>query len=251
MKNSTKYIKVASHEAQIGEFDKVLLLYSGGLDTSVMLKWIKDNYHAEVYTLTLDIGQQKDDLKAIQQKALKTGAKKAIIYDAKDEFADLIKRSVEECNNELYLKNDPLDETYAVLNNMKSVILDNQGKGDMRGILLDSVCPSKTIEMGEYSIKANLAEGKKPGIAGVLIIQTDKREFIVAGKGLDLFFIPRDTSMRVALDLVDEGSFKNGSWVSERRLNGDETHASTWSGTGLKLPSQKTTIQKVTLYHYK
>ena len=90
MKNSTKYIKVASHEAQIGEFDKVLLLYSGGLDTSVMLKWIKDNYHAEVYTLTLDIGQQKDDLKAIQQKALKTGAKKAIIYDAKDEFADLI-----------------------------------------------------------------------------------------------------------------------------------------------------------------
>ena len=126
-------------------------------------------------------------------------------------------------DNELYLKNDPLDETYAVLNNMKSVILDNQGKGDMRGILLDSVCPSKTIEMGEYSIKANLAEGKKPGIAGVLIIQTDKREFIVAGKGLDLFFIPRDTSMRVALDLVDEGSFKNGSWVSERRLNGDET----------------------------
>ena len=154
-------------------------------------------------------------------------------------------------DNELYLKNDPLDETYAVLNNMKSVILDNQGKGDMRGILLDSVCPSKTIEMGEYSIKANLAEGKKPGIAGVLIIQTDTREFIVAGKGLDLFFIPRDTSMRVALDLVDEGSFKNGSWVSERRLNGDETHASTWSGTGLKLPSQKTTIQKVTLYHYK
>lgn len=88
MKNTTKYIKVASYEAQIGEVKKVLLLYSGGLDTSVMLKWIQDNYHAKVITLTLDIGQQKDDLEAIKKKALKFGALKAIVYDAKEEFAN-------------------------------------------------------------------------------------------------------------------------------------------------------------------
>jgi argininosuccinate synthase len=88
MKNTTSYIKVASYEAQKGQVKKVLLLYSGGLDTSVMLKWIQDEYKADVITLTLDIGQQKDDLEAVKKKALKFGAVKAIVLDAKQEFAD-------------------------------------------------------------------------------------------------------------------------------------------------------------------
>lgn len=88
MKNKTSYIKVASYEAQNGKVKKVLLLYSGGLDTSVMLKWIQDKYKAEVITLTLDIGQQKDNLEAVKQKALKFGAVKAIVLDAKQEFAE-------------------------------------------------------------------------------------------------------------------------------------------------------------------
>ncbi|MCR4276786.1 MAG: argininosuccinate synthase [Candidatus Roizmanbacteria bacterium] len=88
MKNKTSYIKVASYEAQIGKVKKVLLLYSGGLDTSVMLKWVQDKYKSEVITLTLDIGQQKDDLEAVKQKALKFGAAKAIVLDAKQEFAE-------------------------------------------------------------------------------------------------------------------------------------------------------------------
>lgn len=88
MKTDTNYIKVASYEAKPGDVKKVLLLYSGGLDTSVILKWIQDNYKAEVITLTLDIGQQKDDLEAIKQKALKFGAVKAITFDAKEEFAN-------------------------------------------------------------------------------------------------------------------------------------------------------------------
>lgn len=85
----TSYQKIASHEVHEGETIKaVVLLYSGGLDTSVMLKWIQDTYHAEVIALTIDIGQQADDLQAIQQKALKLGAKKAIVLDCKDEFAE-------------------------------------------------------------------------------------------------------------------------------------------------------------------
>jgi argininosuccinate synthase len=88
MKNKTSYQKVASYEAKVGEVKKVLLLYSGGLDTSVMLKWIHDHYHADVIALTLDIGQQKDDLESIKQKALKLGAIKAITLDAKEEFAN-------------------------------------------------------------------------------------------------------------------------------------------------------------------
>lgn len=88
MKTSTNYIKASSYEAKIGEVKKVLLLYSGGLDTSVMLKWIQDNYKCQVITLTADLGQQHDDLEVIKKKALKFGAVEAIVLDLKEEFAD-------------------------------------------------------------------------------------------------------------------------------------------------------------------
>lgn len=53
LNQNTNYKKVSSYEAKIGEVNKVLLLYSGGLDTSVMLKWIQDTYKAQIITLTL------------------------------------------------------------------------------------------------------------------------------------------------------------------------------------------------------
>ena len=87
MKTNTNYIKVASYEANIGEVKKVLLLYSGGLDTSVMLKWIQDEYQVEVIALILDVGQQHDDLEKVKNKALQFGAFKAIALDIKEEFA--------------------------------------------------------------------------------------------------------------------------------------------------------------------
>jgi argininosuccinate synthase len=88
MESKTSYVKVASHEAKSGTFDTCLLLYSGGLDTSVMLKWIQEQYKCSVIALTLDIGQTADDLEAIKAKALKLGAKDCIVHDAKDRFAD-------------------------------------------------------------------------------------------------------------------------------------------------------------------
>lgn len=90
MQKDSQYLKVASHEAKKGEFDTCLLLYSGGLDTSVMLKWIQEEYECDVITLTIDLGQTADDLEVIKQKALNLGAKEAIVYDAKDEFADIL-----------------------------------------------------------------------------------------------------------------------------------------------------------------
>lgn len=88
MQKDSKYVKVASYEGKKGEVKKVVLLYSGGLDTSVMLKWIQDEYKAEVIALTIDIGQIVDDLEAIKQKAIKLGAIKTYVIDAKDEFAN-------------------------------------------------------------------------------------------------------------------------------------------------------------------
>jgi argininosuccinate synthase len=88
MKTTTNYTKIASHEVHEPTVKSVVLLYSGGLDTSVMLKWLQDQYQAEVIALTIDIGQQADDLEAIKQKAIKLGAKKAIVADCKEEFAN-------------------------------------------------------------------------------------------------------------------------------------------------------------------
>jgi len=88
MLKKQEYVKVSSYEGKKGEVKKVVLLYSGGLDTSVMLKWIQDEYKAEVIALTIDIGQQADDLIAIKKKAIKLGAIKAFVIDVKDEFAE-------------------------------------------------------------------------------------------------------------------------------------------------------------------
>lgn len=88
MNKNTQYIKVSSYEGVKGKVKKVVLLYSGGLDTSVMLKWIQDEYKAEVIALTIDIGQLTDDLEEIRKKALRLGATKAYVIDAKDEFAE-------------------------------------------------------------------------------------------------------------------------------------------------------------------
>lgn len=88
MKKDMNYLKIASHEAKKGEFDKCLLLYSWWLDTSVMLKWIQENYNCDIITLTIDIWQTADNLEEIKKKAMQLWAKEAIVYDAKDEFAD-------------------------------------------------------------------------------------------------------------------------------------------------------------------
>jgi argininosuccinate synthase len=64
---------------------RIVLAYSGGLDTSVAIPWMKEKYGAEVIALTLDLGQGRD-LEAIRQKALRTGASKALVIDAREEF---------------------------------------------------------------------------------------------------------------------------------------------------------------------
>jgi len=64
---------------------KTVLAYSGGLDTSVAIKWLKDTYGCEVIAFCADLGQE-EDIKAIKDKALKTGASKVYVIDLKEEF---------------------------------------------------------------------------------------------------------------------------------------------------------------------
>lgn len=64
---------------------KIVLAYSGGLDTSVILAWLKEKYNAEIIAYVGNLGQE-DDFKAIEQKALKTGASKVYVEDLREEF---------------------------------------------------------------------------------------------------------------------------------------------------------------------
>jgi argininosuccinate synthase len=77
----------ATYEADPSNVDRVLLLYSGGLDTSVMLKWIQDNYEAEVVCLTVNLGQPGEDYEVIERKALQLGAVECHVVDARERFA--------------------------------------------------------------------------------------------------------------------------------------------------------------------
>src|SRR5919201_1174319 len=79
--------RIASYEADPEKIGRVLLLYSGGLDTSVMLRWIQDRYEADVVTLTVDLGQPDEDWEVVVGKARDLGAVDAIVVDGREEFA--------------------------------------------------------------------------------------------------------------------------------------------------------------------
>ncbi len=69
------------------KYNKVVLAYSGGLDTSVIIPWLKENYGCEVIAVAADVGQGKE-LSGLEEKAIKTGASKLYIEDLKDVFAE-------------------------------------------------------------------------------------------------------------------------------------------------------------------
>ncbi|QCI20210.1 argininosuccinate synthase [Buchnera aphidicola (Brachycaudus cardui)] len=68
------------------KINKVVLAYSGGLDTSAIIPWLKENYNVEVIAFVANIGQSKKDLFGIEKKALKSGASSCYVSDVKEEF---------------------------------------------------------------------------------------------------------------------------------------------------------------------
>ncbi len=85
--SSPEGVRTAGYEADPAEVRRVLLLYSGGLDTSVMLKWIQDRYGAEVVCLTVNLGQPGEDYAVIEDKAKRLGALECHVVDARERFA--------------------------------------------------------------------------------------------------------------------------------------------------------------------
>ena len=73
--------------AQKKSYKKVVLAYSGGLDTSVIIPWLKENYGCEVIAVAADVGQGAE-LSGLEEKAIQTGASKLYIEDLKEEFVN-------------------------------------------------------------------------------------------------------------------------------------------------------------------
>ena len=69
----------------MNQVKRVVLAYSGGLDTSIIIPWLRENYHCEVIAMVGDVGQG-DDFEAVRQKALRTGASKVYVEDLREEF---------------------------------------------------------------------------------------------------------------------------------------------------------------------
>jgi len=79
---------------------KVVLAYSGGLDTSVIVPWLKENYGCEVVCFCANVGQSDENLGGLEQKALNSGASQLIVHDLRDELARLIFPMLSLCSYE-------------------------------------------------------------------------------------------------------------------------------------------------------
>ena len=74
--------------------DKIVLAYSGGLDTSIIIPWLKENYNADIIAACINVGQD-EDMQKVQEKAIKSGASKVYIADVVDEFVkDYVYKSI-------------------------------------------------------------------------------------------------------------------------------------------------------------
>lgn len=149
-----------------------------------------------------------------------------------------------------------LSDGYDVLKQLTPLILANQGKGTMAGVILDSAGQKAEIKMGDYIfiIKheyswpyAPKTEGDNPRYGG-MIIMVSPEEFFVAGRGMVITFkSAKDDGTIAGIGSIDEGKFVDGKWIPGLRLNGDQSH----QGRHTDLPGSTFSIQKIKLYKYK
>lgn len=151
---------------------------------------------------------------------------------------------------------EPLAKSYDVLTQLSPVILANQGKGTMSGILFEKKTPVDTIRLGGYTFvcKHDYTLGWSPKakddewpMTGGLIIQTGPDDFTIAGTGIVITCLSdQSKAPNAGILQLDEGQYMDGKWKPGRRLNGDQDH----QGRHIRIPVGEYGIQKLTLYRY-
>ena len=150
---------------------------------------------------------------------------------------------------------------------MQDFILEHQGTDAMRGFFVDVEYPACSFEMGEYIVSIDLVmprnyatmggpapsgtrQVEQSANGGGFIVLSPDGEYTVTAQNVNVRFAPKDPGKLpyIGIATLEEGEYVNGEWIKGRTLNGDEIHASIFTGTGLKMNSLGT--QKVTLYRY-
>ncbi len=151
---------------------------------------------------------------------------------------------------------EPITKSYALLEQLSPVILENPAKDKMEGVLLDSIHRKQEIMMGNYvlTVSHEYTLGWSPGSknpgwpeAGGIIIQTGDNEFIIAGTGIVVTFTSRQADESVGILKANEGTYIKGKWKPGRRMNGDQDH----QGRHIRIPVSEFSIQQVKLYDYR
>jgi hypothetical protein len=160
----------------------------------------------------------------------------------------------------------PIARSYATLTQLAPVILENQGKGKMAGVVVvEGEAPQK-IALGDYVLEVSYPRNRRPPApapapppapvsperSGALFIALGPDEYLAAGSGpVSVTFSPNTPGAPTAGILsIDEGTYVDGRWVPGRRLNGDENG----QGKFLRIgggPSRNGSIQRVKLYRYR
>ena len=161
-----------------------------------------------------------------------------------------------------------LGQCYGILSEMGTLIPDNYGSDRMRGLLVGTDNPSPRVEMGNYILTlqssvrdrraANYGQGaeqmatenaalaarnQQQAKSGALIIQTAADEFYIIGINARFSFEPKDSKGgKVLHEVIEEGTFKDGTWIPGRRLNGDEDHAIIMGVGALRVVLYRSTV---------
>jgi hypothetical protein len=159
-------------------------------------------------------------------------------------------------------EDDELSRSYDVLSQLAPLILENQPKGRVAGVLLEELTPAQTVRLGDYTLHVSGGGPRRPLFgAGAptqaapfqpaygIFIAADRDEFYMAGSGLTVTF-SADTPGPpiVGLATVEEGRFLEGQWVRGRTLAGDDTG----QGNNISLRGDRGPgILRVTLYRYR
>jgi beta-galactosidase GanA len=152
-------------------------------------------------------------------------------------------------------KGPSLSDTYAVLEELNDTLLEAQSKKQTRALVLHaaSARPLRTVALGGYLFEASLsrtwpARTLATDDGAMLIIETEPDEFLVAGSGLSVSITrDPDTDGRVAgIAGIEQVAKQNGQWVTERRLNGDQSN----QGRQLMLDAHEMRVYRVKLYSY-
>ena len=143
----------------------------------------------------------------------------------------------------------PLAHAYAVLQSIAPAILANQGIGRLTGFVLDEKHPAVTRQMGGYELEISLDQifHSRAQLGYGLIAAAGPNQFVGVGSGFHVAFKPITPGPKLAgIAAVDEGTYRQGSWIPGRRLNGDEDD----QGRSWRFDSRDLHTEKISLYRF-